>query len=230
MVSVRLVAKLQGLLNSNQPSQLHLEAQRNVPRAHLRRHPRLRVYCHLFLLPKCSAPRSQKRPSTAVPQWPAAPSGACAAPAGAEHHAANMSFQVGDAKKIGIGLTSFGLAFTALGVVLLFDKGLLAMGNVLFLSGVCLLIGPTRSVRFFFQKKKMRGSLFFFAGMALVLFGIPIVGIFVEAWGFINLFGDFFPVAISFMRRVPVVGNLLSTPPIKQLADRFAGAGTGLPV
>jgi Got1/Sft2-like family len=128
-----------------------------------------------------------------------------------------MSFAVSDMRKIGIGLTAFGLAFTGLGVVMLFDKGMLAMGNVLFLAGVMMIIGPQRSVRFFFQKKKARGSLFFFAGMALVLVGVPIIGMAAEAWGFVNLFGDFFPIAISFLRRLPVVGNLLSIPPVKQV-------------
>ena len=34
------------------------------------------------------------------------------------------------ASEIGLGLTAFGIVFTILGMVLLFDRGLIAMGNV----------------------------------------------------------------------------------------------------
>lgn len=63
------------------------------------------------------------------------------------------------------------------------------MGNVLFLSGVSLVIGAQRSVRFFFQKQRAKGSALFFGGIALVLIGYAKIGIFVEAFGFVNLFG-----------------------------------------
>ena len=131
----------------------------------------------------------------------------------------SVSSAFGDLRKIGIGLTAFGIAFTGLGVIFLFDKGLLAMGNVLFLAGVTLIIGPSRSVRFFFQRKKARGSLFFFAGMALVLLGLPPLGILVELYGFFILFGDFVPVVISFLKRMPVVGNILNIPPLKRVCN-----------
>ena len=59
-----------------------------------------------------------------------------------------------------------------------------------------LIIGPTKTYRFFFQKRKWKGTACFLGGIALVLYGWAIVGILVEGWGFINLFGDFFPTAL----------------------------------
>lgn len=60
--------------------------------------------------------------------------------------------------EIGVGLTAFGVLFTFLGVAFFFDRGLLAMGNVLFLSGVALTIGPRATLRFFTRRKNMRVS------------------------------------------------------------------------
>mmetsp|Transcript_6501 Transcript_6501/g.13016 ORF Transcript_6501/g.13016 Transcript_6501/m.13016 type:complete len:104 (-) Transcript_6501:1213-1524(-) len=103
------------------------------------------------------------------------------------------------------------------------------MGNVLFLSGVTLVIGAPRAVRFFFQRKRARGSALFFSGIAMVLVGYAKIGIVIEAFGFVNLFGDFFPVAITFMRRMPVIGNLLNLPGVKDYVDRISSANK-LPV
>ena len=68
--------------------------------------------------------------------------------------------------------------------------------QLLFLSGVMLIIGPTKTYRFFFQKRKAKGTACFLGGIALVLYGWAMIGIIVEGWGFLNLFGDFFPTAL----------------------------------
>lgn len=51
------------------------------------------------------------------------------------------------------------------GIVLFFDGPLLALGNILFLTGLPLIIGPTRTFYFFSRKEKWRGTVCFFLGM-----------------------------------------------------------------
>ena len=54
-----------------------------------------------------------------------------------------------------------------------FDRGLLAMGNLMFLSGVTLTIGPKQTMKFFVRPRDQRGAFCFLFGLALVLYGWP---------------------------------------------------------
>ncbi|CAJ1050768.1 vesicle transport protein GOT1A [Xyrichtys novacula] len=121
---------------------------------------------------------------------------------------------VTEMQKIGMGLMGFGLFFLLFGVLLYFDTVLLAFGNILFLSGLMLIVGIMRTAHFFFQRHKFRGSFFFLGGVALVLFRWPIIGILVEAYGFMLLFRSFFPMAISFVLstiNLPFLNAMFST-------------------
>ncbi|KAI0745524.1 Got1-domain-containing protein [Earliella scabrosa] len=133
-----------------------------------------------------------------------------------------------DGQKIGVALTSFGGLFMLLGVILFFDGALLALGNLLFLSGLTLIIGPQKTFYFFARKQKLRGTLCFIGGILLVFFKWPFVGVIVETIGFLNLFGDFFPVILTFLRQLPVIGHLLTLPYIRDVADRIAGSRTSI--
>eukprot|EP00906_Rhabdomonas_costata_P031613 RCo044626 len=130
-----------------------------------------------------------------------------------------------DSRKIGFGLTVGGVLFTSLGIMLFFDSLLLTMGNILFLSGITLAIGAKKSFFFFVQWKKWKGTLCFFLGICLVLFGWAFTGMVVQAFGFVNLFGDFFPVALRFARSLPIVGAVLRMPPLAQMLDRVIRSG-----
>ncbi|OLY85103.1 Protein transport protein GOT1 [Smittium mucronatum] len=109
------------------------------------------------------------------------------------------------------------MALIVLGVILMFDAGLIAIGNILFLLGVFLIIGFQKSVVFFSRKEKIRGTICFFLGLVLIFMKYSIFGMVLEAFGFINLFGNFFPVALGFLRRLPVIGSFLSLPGIRQV-------------
>mmetsp|Transcript_85264 Transcript_85264/g.227397 ORF Transcript_85264/g.227397 Transcript_85264/m.227397 type:complete len:146 (-) Transcript_85264:356-793(-) len=127
--------------------------------------------------------------------------------------------EFGEMTKIGIGLTGAGIFFTILGVALFFDGALLAVGNLLFLSGVGLILGLERSKNLFFQRSKLRGTAVFFTGIFLVMIRWPKVGFFVEIFGFINLFGNFVPHIIIVAKHMPVIGKILELPGLKQACD-----------
>ncbi|XP_027694382.1 vesicle transport protein GOT1B [Vombatus ursinus] len=122
--------------------------------------------------------------------------------------------------EIGMGLTGFGVFFLFFGMILFFDKALLAIGNVLFVAGLAFVIGLERTFRFFFQKHKVKATGFFLGGVFVVLIGWPLIGMILEIYGFFLLFRGFFPVVVGFIRRVPVLGSLLNLPGIRSLVDK----------
>jgi Got1/Sft2-like family len=123
--------------------------------------------------------------------------------------------------EIGVGLAGFGITFLFLGVLLIFDRGLLAIGNILFISGLTCIIGFKRTYNFFFQRHKVKATVAFFVGIAVVLIGYPLVGIIIESYGFILLFSGFLPAALEFMKRVPGISFILNLPIISSLVSRI---------
>lgn len=61
----------------------------------------------------------------------------------------------------------------------------------------------------------------FFVGISVVLIGYPLVGMIIETYGFILLFGGFLPATVQFIRRVPVIGSVLNLPIISRLVDKL---------
>ncbi|CAK9179002.1 unnamed protein product [Ilex paraguariensis] len=117
-----------------------------------------------------------------------------------------VSFETSDIKKIGLGLTGFGVIFTFIGVLFFFDKGFLAIGNILFLSGVTLTIGIKSTLQFFMNRQNFKGSVSFGVGFFFVITGWPVIGMIVETYGFIVLFSGFWPTLSVFLQKLPVVG------------------------
>ncbi|XP_019096293.1 PREDICTED: glutathione S-transferase F11 isoform X1 [Camelina sativa] len=124
------------------------------------------------------------------------------------------SLEMNDLKKIGLGLTGFGVFFTFLGVIFVFGKGLIAMGNILFLAGVTLTIGIHPAIQFFTtgQNFKISFGLGFFL---YVVFGWPIFGLLLESCGFLVLFSGFCPTLAVFLQRIPLLGWLFQQPYIR---------------
>lgn len=110
-----------------------------------------------------------------------------------------------------------------------FDASLLAIGNILFIIGVVLIIGPSRAIYFFARPTKIKATLFFFGGIFLILLKRSFIGFAVESVGILFLFGDFLGTIVSFLRSFPVIGPILRNPAIEPYINRIAGLDT-LPV
>lgn len=128
-----------------------------------------------------------------------------------------------------MGSTAAGVVFFMLGIVTFFDAALLAMGNLLFVIGVVLIIGPGRAVNFFARPAKIKATLFFFGGIALILMKRSFIGFAVESIGILYLFGDFFGTLVLFLRNFPIIGSILRHPMVEPYVNRIAGYDT-LPV
>jgi len=132
-----------------------------------------------------------------------------------------------DSQKVGVAFCSGGLFFLLFGIFLFFDRALLAMGNILFLIGLTILIGPTKTILFFSRTQKIKGTAAFAIGIILILLRWPLVGFCIECYGIFVLFGDFLGTIAGFVRNLPVVG-----PYIGVLVDRLgiSRRNTELPV
>lgn len=70
------------------------------------------------------------------------------------------------------------------------------------------MIGPGRTVGYFLQPKKARATGCLACGVFLVLVGHPVIGILLEIFGLLNLFGNMFPLVVMMAKNLPVVGGL----------------------
>lgn len=113
-----------------------------------------------------------------------------------------------DNQKIGVGLSLAGVVFVFLGILLFFDRGLITLGNLLFITGVPLAVGVERTISLF--RTKPIQSLVYFTGIILILFKITIVGFALEIIGALTIFGPFARIALDFLQHAPVIGPLIN--------------------
>eukprot|EP00261_Vitis_vinifera_P034006 XP_019075249.1 PREDICTED: vesicle transport protein GOT1 isoform X2 [Vitis vinifera] len=78
-----------------------------------------------------------------------------------------MAYEMTEQKRVGLGLIGFGIFFTFLGVILFFDRGLLALGNIFWLTGVALLIGWRSTWNLFSNRANYKWILAFCQGVSL---------------------------------------------------------------
>ncbi|KAK1759397.1 vesicle transport protein [Echria macrotheca] len=120
------------------------------------------------------------------------------------------SMWLSDSQKIGVAFCSGGGFFLIGGVMLFFDRAMLAMGNILFLIGLTIIIGPQKTAVFFARKQKLKGTAAFFGGLALILLRWPLIGFLIELYGIMVLFGDFLGTIAGFATGIPIIGPYIA--------------------
>ena len=111
-------------------------------------------------------------------------------------------------RRLGGMLLGLGVAFTALGASLFFNKTLMRLGNLMFIAGVPVTVGPSRTAGYFLKPEKARATACLAFGIFLVFVGWPILGIALEIFGLLNLFGNMFPVFWAIAKNMPFFSTL----------------------
>lgn len=150
--------------------------------------------------------------SSEVVKEPADPRCSCIRSLRSQTTVTKMVYEITEQKKVGLGLIGFGLSFTFLGVILYFDRGLLALGNLFWLIGVGLLLGWQSTWRVFTNVNNLRGTICFVLGLFLIFVRWPIIGIILEIYGVIVLFGGFWSTVKAFLSQIPFVGWIIQYP------------------
>lgn len=76
---------------------------------------------------------------------------------------------------------------------------------------------------YYCRSDRIRGTICFFLGIILVMMRWGIIGMCLEGFGFLNLFGNFLPTVLTVARQLPLLSTLLDLPVISQTVDFIAG-------
>ena len=81
----------------------------------------------------------------------------------------------------------------------------------------------------FKRREKWRGIVLFFAGIILVLLRRTFIGMIVEVFGMVAMFGGLLPIVVSFLSSLPVVGPFFASPAVASVVNSIAGAAARRP-
>jgi len=127
-------------------------------------------------------------------------------------------------KQLGATLLAVGFFLTIMGMALFFEGNLLRLGNICMILGIPMLLGPDRVRGFFMKQSRIQATIITSIGIFLVFVGKPRLGILCEIFGLLNLFGNMFPLLLALAKRMPIIGDIISS---IESAGTGAGVGAG---
>lgn len=102
-----------------------------------------------------------------------------------------------------------GLVITFLGIMLFFNGMLLRLGNILSIAGGVMLVGPKNVAGFFMTETRMQATIITSIGVLLVLWGKPKLGLLIEIFGLLSLFGNMLPLLLTLGKQIPVLSSII---------------------
>eukprot|EP01040_Poterioochromonas_malhamensis_P009606 gene9606-10430_t len=113
--------------------------------------------------------------------------------------------------QLGVVLVVLGSLFTLIGMILFFEGNLLKIGNILIVGGAFLLFGPKKVSAFFMKESRLQAAIITSIGFLLLLWGKPKLGLLIEIFGLLNLFGNMFPMLIALGKNLPIIGDIIQS-------------------
>eukprot|EP01125_Pyxidicula_operculata_P020423 TRINITY_DN7539_c0_g1_i1.p1 TRINITY_DN7539_c0_g1~~TRINITY_DN7539_c0_g1_i1.p1 ORF type:complete len:136 (-),score=25.01 TRINITY_DN7539_c0_g1_i1:184-591(-) len=130
-------------------------------------------------------------------------------------------------QRSGALLSAFGVFLVLVGILLFFEPTVLTAGNFTFFIGASLIIGFRKTQRWLQQRNRLKGTISLIVGTIITIFGWSVIGTIFVVYGYFDLFGNFSPVVLAYLRRLPFLNVILNYEPIKKQLDKWS---SNLPV
>ena len=105
----------------------------------------------------------------------------------------------------------FGIGLYIFGLILMCDRFLLLVGNIIFLCGAGSSAGCLTLTMFFIKPSKLKGSISYFIGFFLLLMNWALIGGLIQLIGIFYLFRDFIPQIYASSKYIPGIGPYISS-------------------
>ena len=104
-----------------------------------------------------------------------------------------------------IGISSLLYGF---GILMFFDRAFLMLGNILFICGLCILVGVSETFMFF--ARKIKGSLALIIGLIFIIIKWKLIGTICQIYGIYQFFKAYALQFLSYFEWVPLIGPYIA--------------------
>ena len=95
-----------------------------------------------------------------------------------------------------------------LGILFFFDRALLMLGNILFVCGLCILVGAKETIMFFLRK--IKGSLALLIGLIFIVIKWRFIGGICQLFGLYEFFKAYALQLLSYFEWIPFIGPYIT--------------------